>query len=362
MNEIKIGQFIRKLRTEKGMTQQQLADSLHVSVPAVSKWENGKGLPDVSLFEPLSEVLGVSISDLFVGELAAESNDEPVKEAINLSQRQSRRRFRMIQIVAAILAAALLIAGLLLYESFMREDRTHFGQIINLHIKKAEIAVEVSCEGYSASMKKVSLRQEGSTILISTSMLYNSLVNSSQKADASISPKGEYDTIALEDGTVIWKNGTVIEAQARVIKHYLNKEKYLQDSSELTGLLSSLRSDEMIPENERSKILIDSSRPIWKNGNSEIEEEMYFTLDEGNEDQLKQYCTAVFAIISPLEKMKVRSGDYIFTFTRQQAEKYLNESLSSFKADELSIQKLIERLSLYNSIETYPIVHVDAYK
>ena len=71
MDAEKTGKLIRELRTEKALTQQELASTLHVSQTAVSKWESGKSLPDVSLLEPLSEVLGVSITDLVMGERAA---------------------------------------------------------------------------------------------------------------------------------------------------------------------------------------------------------------------------------------------------------------------------------------------------
>ncbi len=71
MDAEKTGKLIRELWTEKALTQQELASALHVSQTAVSKWESGKSLPDVSLLEPLSEVLGVSITDLVMGERAA---------------------------------------------------------------------------------------------------------------------------------------------------------------------------------------------------------------------------------------------------------------------------------------------------
>ena len=80
MDAEKTGKLIRELRTEKALTQQELASALHVSQTAVSKWESGKSLPDISLLEPLSEVLGVSIADLVMGESAEDtetSDDMP---------------------------------------------------------------------------------------------------------------------------------------------------------------------------------------------------------------------------------------------------------------------------------------------
>ncbi|HSK69093.1 MAG TPA: helix-turn-helix domain-containing protein, partial [Candidatus Limnocylindria bacterium] len=61
------GETIRALREKKGYTQRNLADLLQVSDKAVSKWETGRGLPDISLLEPLGAALGVSIAELLSG-------------------------------------------------------------------------------------------------------------------------------------------------------------------------------------------------------------------------------------------------------------------------------------------------------
>ena len=64
MEPRKFGPFLRDLRTRRGLTQEQVAEALHVSGAAVSKWENGKCLPDLTKLETLAEVLGVGILDL----------------------------------------------------------------------------------------------------------------------------------------------------------------------------------------------------------------------------------------------------------------------------------------------------------
>lgn len=67
MDQKKIGEYIHRYRKEKGLTQQQLAEILHVSNKAVSKWETGVNTPDTSMLIPLSEALGVSVLDLLMG-------------------------------------------------------------------------------------------------------------------------------------------------------------------------------------------------------------------------------------------------------------------------------------------------------
>ena len=68
MNHYVTGAAIKALREKKRLTQQQLAEKLSVSDKAVSKWETGKGFPDISLLEPLASVLQVSLPELLSGE------------------------------------------------------------------------------------------------------------------------------------------------------------------------------------------------------------------------------------------------------------------------------------------------------
>ncbi|WP_407309851.1 helix-turn-helix domain-containing protein [Desulfosporosinus sp. SB140] len=70
MQNINVGNIIRKLRTEREMTQKQLADKMNISDKTVSKWERGLGCPDVSLLSELSDLLEVDISKLLSGDLA----------------------------------------------------------------------------------------------------------------------------------------------------------------------------------------------------------------------------------------------------------------------------------------------------
>ena len=68
MDNIRFGAFVAQLRKEQGLTQKELADRLNVTDKAVSKWETGKGFPDVKLLEPLAQALGISLVELIRGE------------------------------------------------------------------------------------------------------------------------------------------------------------------------------------------------------------------------------------------------------------------------------------------------------
>lgn len=71
----KSGKFIAICRKKRGLTQKELAEKLGVTDKAVSRWETGKGFPDVSLLIPLAEVLDVSVSDILCGEAANSQKD-----------------------------------------------------------------------------------------------------------------------------------------------------------------------------------------------------------------------------------------------------------------------------------------------
>ena len=74
MNRYVTGAMIRRLREKRRITQQQLAQALNVSDKAVSKWETGRGYPDIVLVEPLAAALGVSVIELFSGEDVVNAN------------------------------------------------------------------------------------------------------------------------------------------------------------------------------------------------------------------------------------------------------------------------------------------------
>ena len=74
MDQEKIGVFISTLRKEQGMTQQQLADAIGVSNKTISKWETGRGLPDITLLEPLAGALSVSVPELLSGQTLSNRN------------------------------------------------------------------------------------------------------------------------------------------------------------------------------------------------------------------------------------------------------------------------------------------------
>ncbi len=80
MDQIKIGTFLKLLRKEKNLTQEQLAERLGVSNRTVSRWENGNNMPDISLLSEIAEFYDVSIPELIYGERKSENMREEAKE------------------------------------------------------------------------------------------------------------------------------------------------------------------------------------------------------------------------------------------------------------------------------------------
>lgn len=118
MDTIKTGAFIRERRKEQNMTQKDLADRLGITDRAVSKWERGINAPEISTLEPLSRLLGVTITELIAGE-RTENKEEDVKVVLTYSAEktaQTRRTHRRVLVWALEAAAlALAMAGAILW-------------------------------------------------------------------------------------------------------------------------------------------------------------------------------------------------------------------------------------------------------
>ncbi len=114
MNQVKIGKFIAECRKKCGLTQVQLAEKLNITDRAVSKWENGKSLPDSSIMLDLCELLNISVNDLLSGEVVTVNNyDENLeKNLIKMVKEKEKadERLLSIEIVMGIVGVILCLA------------------------------------------------------------------------------------------------------------------------------------------------------------------------------------------------------------------------------------------------------------
>ena len=107
MDQQKIGKFILELRKEKNMTQQELATKIGVTDRAVSKWENGRGLPDLSLLVPLCKILEISINELLSGKKLdkkdyKEKLEENIMNTIDYTDKKIKRTKKIFTAILSI--------------------------------------------------------------------------------------------------------------------------------------------------------------------------------------------------------------------------------------------------------------------
>ena len=82
MNQIKIGEFLKELRKEKGLTQEQLAEQFNVSRRSVSRWETGNNMPDLSMLITLAEYYEVDVKEIIDGKRKSENMNEEMKDIL----------------------------------------------------------------------------------------------------------------------------------------------------------------------------------------------------------------------------------------------------------------------------------------
>ena len=82
MNQQKIGEFLKQLRKEKGLTQEQLAEHFYISSRTVSRWETGSNMPDVSMLIELADFYDVDIREIIDGERKSETMDNEMKDTL----------------------------------------------------------------------------------------------------------------------------------------------------------------------------------------------------------------------------------------------------------------------------------------
>ena len=130
MNQENIGKFIAALRKEKKLTQEQLAEKLGVNHRSVSRWENGRCMPDLSILENLSEELGIGVSELLKGKRKDCSGQDESKEGIDLilklSEQEKRKKATKIRTVFGLgggfFIAAILLQQLNFFSSAIKDN------------------------------------------------------------------------------------------------------------------------------------------------------------------------------------------------------------------------------------------------
>ena len=136
MNQEKIGMFIAKCRKEKGLTQSVLGEKLGISSKAVSKWENDKSMPDISIMKDLCDILGITLNELFAGEKIKEKDIQKKSEnnllnllKINNIIKSKKKTFILVTLILLILLIFVIGKMLLVEYGFIYDDDLKYTQI-----------------------------------------------------------------------------------------------------------------------------------------------------------------------------------------------------------------------------------------
>lgn len=136
MDQQKIGTFLKELRRQKGLTQEQLAEKCNVTNRTVSRWENGNNMPDLDLLIELSDYYEVDLREILSGERKSENMDQEMKETVlqavdytNTEAERCQKRVRICNAIAMLLIAAYtLIKDTSLYEYSAVVNAMEFAQ------------------------------------------------------------------------------------------------------------------------------------------------------------------------------------------------------------------------------------------
>ena len=122
MDQSKIGKFISIKRKEKNLTQLELADKLGVTDRTISNWENGKNMPDLSLFKPLCDILDISINELLSGEeITDEDYNDKLEENLINTISYVENKDKNINLIKAIILIILSVIGIVLNNIFVND-------------------------------------------------------------------------------------------------------------------------------------------------------------------------------------------------------------------------------------------------
>ena len=120
MNQEKIGNFIAECRKQRNMTQYELGEKLGVTEKSISNWENGRNMPDLSLFKPLCEELNINVNELLSGEKISEDNyqekfEENIINTINYSNKKLEKKNQLIGLILMIFGILMNTLGLMAF-------------------------------------------------------------------------------------------------------------------------------------------------------------------------------------------------------------------------------------------------------
>ena len=152
MNQQKTGEFLKHLRKEKGLTQEQLADHFYVSSRTVSRWETGSNMPDVDTLIELADFYDVDIRQIIDGERKSENMDHETKETLKKVAEYTTEQQKKLRSKVYNFSAVAVIIMLICLLLFARETKGLLNGIIPEPICGIIMAAVVALGGFTVTV------------------------------------------------------------------------------------------------------------------------------------------------------------------------------------------------------------------
>lgn len=145
MNQIKIGKFIAECRKNSNLTQMQLAEKLNITDRAISKWENGKAMPDSSIILDLCKELKISVNELLSGEMIDMKNYNKIAEENLFKLNESNEKKKKIILKSAIVIGLLIfiIIVIQLYSYTKQISKSNLNNVLEQAQQNQEIYIKI---------------------------------------------------------------------------------------------------------------------------------------------------------------------------------------------------------------------------
>ena len=155
MDQVKVGKFIAQERKRKKLTQEQLAEQLGINNRTISRWENGKNMPDISLYKPLCEILDISIEELINGEKTEKKDliknyEKAIISTIDSSDKTRKKMSKLIKILLFVICAVsiAIISIVIYYKNKYPKIDIYNMSILNSDVNKLNTELTLDMNSY----------------------------------------------------------------------------------------------------------------------------------------------------------------------------------------------------------------------
>lgn len=253
MDLVKIGKYIAGKRKEFGLTQKQVAEKLGMSDKSVSKWERGICLPDVSVYQDLCDILGITINEFLAGEdigreeFYRKSEENLLQVAVSGKQRQTFLK-RIIAVLSIAVVILVCFAGITLYRSFRTRNSVMPMTQDSPEVKTAELLS--GDDGAFLYRYRTGGSYKGMTLYVSE---YQSgkLVSKKEAANISWSENSPTDGIAAivpdfdeYKVKIVLTGAGKLSAQVPILEGVKNRAYYIRSAAQIENSVKIKRGQE----------------------------------------------------------------------------------------------------------------------